>query len=88
MDGNQKIQVRNFLRTNLETLKGDDLQAFVERYDVREAGHVEMMMLDMGGMSDDFVSVAHHEKPRTHWVISADMAEKILYLDELVKENP
>lgn len=88
MDGKQKIQVRNFLRTNLETLRGDDLQAFVERYDVREAGHVEMMMLDMGGMSDDFVSVAHAEKPRTHWVISADMAEKILYLDELVKENP
>jgi hypothetical protein len=88
MDSNQKIKVRNFLRTNLETLRGDDLAAFVERYDVREAGHVEMMMLDMGGMGDDFVSVAHHEKPKTHWVITADMADKILYLDELVKENP
>jgi hypothetical protein len=45
-------------------------------------------MLDMGGMSDDFVSVAHHEKPKTHWVITADMADKILYLDDLVEENP
>jgi len=88
MDGKQRIQVRNFLRTNLETLKGEDLAAFVERYGVREASHVEMMMLDMGGMSDDFMSVAHHEKPKTHWVITADMAEKILYLDKLVEENP
>jgi hypothetical protein len=88
MDGNQKIKVRNFLRTNLETLKGEDLNAFVERYDIREAGYVEMIMLDMGGMSDDFVSVAHADKPKTHWVITADMADKILYLDELVENNP
>jgi hypothetical protein len=88
MKSNQKIKVRDFLRTNLETLRGEDLAAFVERYGVREAGHVEMMMLDMGGMSDDFVSVAHHEKPKTHWVITADMADKILYLDDLVEENP
>jgi hypothetical protein len=81
------VKIRNFLRTNLEVLKGEDLAAFVEKYEVREAGPIEMMILDMG-FADGFIAVPHPSKEKTHHVISMEMAEKILYLDELVKENP
>lgn len=81
MDAN--IKVRDFLRTNLATLKGNDLQTFLEKYDVREAGPVEMMILD-AGMSGDFFSVGHPTKDKTHYVISADMADKILVLGEIL----
>lgn len=81
MDAN--IKVRDFLRTNLATLKGNDLQTFLEKYNVREANYVEMMILDMS-MSGDFLSVSHPTKERTHYVISADMADKILILSDII----
>jgi len=80
------VKIRNFLRTNLEVLKGEDLEAFVEKYEVKEAGPIEMMILDMG-FPDGFVAVPHPSKEKTHYVMSADMAEKILFLTDEVKEN-
>jgi hypothetical protein len=77
-----EIKVREFLRTNLYNLEGEDLREFIERHEVREAGSVEMMILDMG-MSGEFRSVAHPTKKNTHYVISAKMADKILALCDI-----
>lgn len=79
LDTGKKLKVKEFLRVNLETLKGEDLAAFMEKYEVREAGTVEMMMLDHG-MPGKFLALKQ-DKPGMYFVTSIEMVEKILFLD-------
>lgn len=81
LDVPNKIKIKNFLKTNLETLKGPNLEEFIERYRVQEADMVHMMLLDFG-MTEQFVSVPHPTKPKIHYVVTVEMAEKILFLEE------
>lgn len=81
LDAPNKFKVRNFLKANLETLKGPALEEFVERYKVQEANMVQMMLLDFG-MAEQFVSVPHPYKPKIHYVVTVEMAEKILFFGD------
>lgn len=82
MDGESRHKVKDFLKGNLGVLQGTQLEEFLERYGVQEATMVQMMLLDFG-MADQFVAVPHPTKPKTHYVISADMADKILVLGDI-----
>ena len=81
MDQKNRLKIREFLKVNLGTLQGDALDDFVGKYNIREADAMQMMLLDMGGMYDSFVAVPHPTKPKTHFVMSAEMADKILVLE-------
>lgn len=87
LDAKNKCKIRDFLRVNLSTLQGGALGEFMERYEVKEASMVEMMLLDFGA-PDGFVAVPHPTKEKTHFLISADMADKILVLEDSIKEKP
>lgn len=83
LDTPNKIKVKDFLKANLGTLKGPALEEFVERYNVQEANMVQVMLLDFG-VADQFVAVPHPSKPKTHYVITVEMAEKILFFGESI----
>jgi hypothetical protein len=85
LDKKNKLKVKEFLKVNLETLKGEDLAAFMEKYDIREAGAVEMMMLDHG-MPGQFVAIRSSE-PNSYYVATLAMVEKILFLNSLDPEK-
>lgn len=77
-----KIKIKNFLKVNLETLQGKNLSDFMERYDIREAGAAEMMLLDHG-MPGKFVAFKSPSKEGTYFVTTYEMMEKILFLESL-----
>lgn len=83
LDTPNKIKVKDFLKANLGTLKGPDLEEFVERYKVQEANMVQVMLLDFG-VAEQFVAVPHPSKPKTHYVITVEMAEKILFFEDTI----
>ena len=85
IDKKNKIKVKEFLKVNLETLKGEDLAAFMEKYDIRVAGAVEMMMLDHG-MPGQFVAIRSSES-NSYCVATLEMVEKILFLNSLDPEK-
>ncbi len=77
-----KIKIKNFLKVNLETLQGNQLADFMERHEIREAGSVEMMLLDHG-MPGQFVAFKNEAKPDSYFVTTYEMVEKILVLESL-----
>lgn len=77
-----KMKIKNFLKVNLDTLQGQQLSEFMEKYDIREAGSVEMMLLDHG-LPGQFIAFKHASKPETYFVTTYDMVEKILFLETL-----
>jgi hypothetical protein len=79
MDDTQRFKIKNFLKTNLEMLKGKDLVSFMEKYDIREAGREEMMMIDMG-FPGKFLAFKNEEKG-TYFITTYDVMEKILVLE-------
>ena len=81
LDTPNKIKVKNFLKTNLETLRGAALEEFIERYKIQEANMVQVMLLDFG-VAEQFVAVPHPSKPKIHYVITVEMAEKILFFED------
>jgi hypothetical protein len=81
-----RLKIKNFLKVNLDTLQGQQLSDFMERYDIREAGSVEMMMLDHG-MPGDFIAFKSQSKEDTYFVTTYDMVEKILFLETLDPTN-
>lgn len=83
LDTPNKIKVKDFLKANLSTLKGPDLEEFVQRYNVQEANMVQVMLLDFG-VAEQFVAVPHPSKPKTHYVITVEMAEKILFFEDTI----
>jgi hypothetical protein len=85
IDKKNRIKVKEFLKVNLETLKGEDLAAFMEKYEIREAGSVEMMLLDHG-MPGQFVAI-RNSNPNSYYVATMEMVEKILFLNELDPEK-
>jgi len=76
-----KLKIKEFLKTNLETLQGQDLQDFMEKYELRTADRTEMMLLDMG-YPDQFVAF-RSSKEDTYFVASYEMVEKILFLEPM-----
>lgn len=82
LDTPNKIRVKDFLKANLGVLKGRELEEFVDKYKVQEANMVQVMLLDFG-VAEQFVAVPHPTKPKTHCVITVDMAEKILFFEEI-----
>lgn len=85
MDDAQRVKIKNFLKTNLEMLKGQDLKTFMEKYDIREAGREEMMMIDMG-FPGKFLAFKNEEKG-TYYVTTYDIMEKILVLEPEKVDN-
>ena len=85
MDKN-KFKISQFLKVNLSTLKGAELQEFMDKYEVLEVNSVQMMLLDHSG-SDNFVSVPNPDKPGHYCIITRDMMEKILLLSPLDPET-
>lgn len=83
LNAENRLKIRGFLTVNLSTLQGEALREFMERYSVEEANVVQMMLLDFG-FPEGFVAVPHPTKPKTHCVITADMAEKILVLGDIL----
>jgi hypothetical protein len=81
-----KLKIKNFLKVNLDTLQGQQLTEFMEKYDIREAGSVEMMLLDHG-MPGEFLAFKHSTKADTYFVTTYDMIEKILFLETLTPEG-
>lgn len=81
-----KIKIKNFLKVNLETLQGQQLADFMEKYDIREAGAGEMMLLDHG-CPGQFVAFKKNEE-NSYYVTTYDMVEKILFLETLDPTNP
>jgi len=81
-----KIKIKEFLKVNLETLQGKQLGEFMERYDIREAGAAEMMLLDHG-MPGKFVAFKSQSKEGTYFVTTYEMMEKILFLETLDPTN-
>jgi len=79
MDDTQRFKIKNFLKTNLDMLKGKDLASFMEKYDIREAGREEMMMIDMG-FPGKFLAFKNEEKG-TYFITTYDVMEKILVLE-------
>lgn len=77
-----KIKIKNFLKVNLETLQGNQLTDFMDRHEIREAGSVEMMLLDHG-MPGQFVAFKNESKPDSYFVTTYEMVEKILVLESL-----
>lgn len=77
-----KLKIKEFLKTNLETLQGQELANFMEKYEIREAGRTEMMLLDMG-MPGQFVAFKSPSKEDTYFVTSYEMVEKILFLEPM-----
>lgn len=80
MDRTQKIKIKNFLKVNLSTLKGDDLATFMEKYEIHEAGPGEMMLLDMG-FPGKFMAFKNECKQNSYFVASQEIMEKILVLE-------
>lgn len=85
-----KIKIKNFLKTNLETLQGKNLNEFMEKYDIKEASSTEMMLLDYG-MPGKFIAFKN-QKEDSYFVTTYEMVEKILFLETLdpdstLKEN-
>lgn len=76
-----KIKIKNFLKVNLETLQGNQLTEFMEKYEVREAGPTEMMLLDHG-MPGKFVAIKRQDSSG-YFVTTYEMIEKILFLETL-----
>ena len=81
-----KIKIKEFLKVNLETLQGNQLTEFMERYDIREAGAGEMMLLDHG-MPGKFVAFKSQTKEDCYFVTTYEMMEKILFLETLDPTN-
>jgi hypothetical protein len=81
-----KIKIKNFLKVNLETLQGQQLADFSERYDIREAGAAEMMLLDHG-CPGQFIAFKKPDCDSYH-VTTYDMVEKILFLETLDATSP
>lgn len=81
-----KLKIKNFLKVNLETLQGQQLTDFMEKYDIRQAGAAEMMLLDHG-MPGKFVAF---KKPddASYFVTTYEMMEKILFLETLDPDSP
>lgn len=79
-----KLKIKNFLKVNLDTLQGKQLSDFMERYDIREAGPAEMMLLDHG-MPGQFLAFRNPEG--NYHVTTYDMVEKILFLETLDPTN-
>jgi hypothetical protein len=79
MDDTQRFKIKNFLKTNLDMLKGKDLASFMEKYDIREAGREEMMMIDIG-FPGKFLAFKNEEKG-TYFITTYDVMEKILVLE-------
>lgn len=79
-------KIKNFLKVNLDTLQGQQLTEFMEKYDIREAGSVEMMLLDHG-MPGEFIAFKNPSKPDTYFVTAYEMVEKILFLETLTPEG-
>ena len=80
-----RMKIKNFLKVNLDTLQGQQLTEFMEKYEIREAGAAEMMLLDHG-MPDEFVAF-NSSKPDTYFVTAYEMIEKILFLETLTPEG-
>jgi hypothetical protein len=81
-----KIKIKEYLKVNLETLQGQQLTDFMERHDIREAGNVEIMMLDHG-YPGAFVAFKNQHKPDSYFITTYEMMEKILFLDTLDPDN-
>jgi hypothetical protein len=79
IDMAKKLKVKEFLKVNLETLKGPQLAEFMDKYEVREASSVEMMMIDHM-MPDSFLAIKQ-EKPGMYYVTAFEVVEKILFLE-------
>lgn len=86
IDAENRHKIKDFLKANLGVLQGAELEEFLERYGVQEASMVQMMLLDFG-MADQFIAVPHPLKPKTHCVISNEMAEKILFFEGSLGEK-
>jgi len=80
-----KLKIKNFLKVNLETLQGNNLSEFMEKYDIREASPVEMMLLDHG-CPGQFVAFKNQSKD-SYFVTTYEMLEKILFLETLDPTN-
>jgi len=80
-----KLKIKNFLKVNLETLQGQQLTDFMERYDIREASAGEMMLLDHG-MPGKFVAFKKPDDD-SYFVATYEMMEKILFLETLDPTN-
>lgn len=91
IDRAKKSKIKNFLKTNLETLTGDQLSEFMERYDIKEAGAGEVMLLDHG-MPGKFVAFKKPDS-NSYWITTYEMMEKILFIgtldpdSDILKEN-
>lgn len=81
-----KSKIKQYLKVNLETLQGQQLTDFMERHEIREAGSVEMMMLDHG-YPGAFVAFRNQHKPDSYFVTTYEMMEKILFLETLDPES-
>lgn len=80
MNNAQKIKVKTFLKANLQTLQGEELGAFMEKYDIREAESGEIMLLDMG-YPGKFIAFRNENKQGSYFVASMDVVDKILVLE-------
>ena len=86
MDPQNRFKIRDFLKVNLNTLKGEGLREFVEKYDIGEVNSVQMMILDAGG-SDGFIALGVPDKPGHYFLATEDTLEKILLLAPLDPET-
>jgi len=80
VDQGNKIKIREFLKVNIATLQGADLDQFLEKYGIREATGIEMMILDMG-VPDGFLAFANPKKKGSFLVATIDIVDKILVLE-------
>lgn len=76
------VKIKNFLKVNIETLQGQDLTNFMEKYGIREASRTEMMLLDFGAPGK-FMAFRNEKNPESYFVATTDMVEKILFLETL-----
>jgi hypothetical protein len=82
MDPQKRHKIKEFLKVNLETLQGDSLREFVEKYEIGEVNSVQMMLLDHGG-TEGFIALGNPHKPGSYFLATEDTLEKILLLSPL-----
>lgn len=79
MDDTQRFKIKNFLKSNLDVLKGNELGYFMDKYKIHEVGREEMMMIDMG-FPGKFLAFKNEEKG-TYFITTCEIMEKILVLE-------
>lgn len=70
------------LRLELETADEARLSFLKERYDIREAGREEVMMLDFSG-DNGFIKIRNFRRAGSWFLVGRDKIEKIMMLGEI-----